>query len=407
MPPIRAQFPFFTHNPDILYLDNAATTQKPQVVLDMMRDFYERDNVSIAGLYSASMRMSAAVEAERAFLKSFLGGGEGSHLIFTQSATDSLNILASGLEKMIRGPDSIVVTDIEHHANILPWRRLAQRTGVKMQSVPLTADFNLDYDQLYDMAKTAKIVALTHVSNITGLRLDIAELSRKIRVVNPECIIIVDGSQGVTKEPVDVASWGIDAYVFSAHKIYGPLGIGVLWGTAKLLEMVEPYRVGGKMVDSVTSSSVQWAPLPAKLEAGTPNAAGILGMGAGVRFQQQLWAQGSAEYEQELTEYCLEKLQQIKEVKIIGTPGNIHGIISFVVENIDSYDIGSFLGKNPLDMTAPSIAVRVGMHCGQPFMQAAGVDGTIRVSFAPYNTLEDIDSFTTVLCAAITYFSHV
>jgi SufS family cysteine desulfurase len=402
---LKSQFPFFTHNPEVVYLDNAATTQKPAVVLDAMQDFYERDNVSIAGLYPASVAMSATVEAERAYLREFMGAFVGSHVIFTQSATDSLNILAAGLEKEVRGLDTIVVTDIEHHANILPWRRLAQLTGAKIESVPLTPDFGIDLDALLSFAKTAKIVALTHVSNITGLMLDIKVIGEKIRAINPECIIVVDGSQGVTKTKIECARWGIDAYVFSAHKIYGPLGIGVLWGTAKLLEMVEPYRVGGKMVDTVGQTGVSWAPLPAKLEAGTPNVAGVVGMGAGVRFQQQLFAEGSMQRELDLTRYCLELLSSIKLVHIIGTPGNMHGIISFVVEGVDSYDIGSFLGRHPFDLAAPSIAVRVGTHCGQPFMHAVGIDGTVRISFACYNTRKDVDAFFAVLSAAISFFT--
>ncbi|OJV50908.1 MAG: cysteine sulfinate desulfinase [Bacteroidetes bacterium 43-16] len=395
---IRSDFPILSehiYGKPLVYLDNGATTQKPEAVIHAIKEYYESYNSNVhRGVHFLSQKATDAEEAARASIQKFINAAQSSEIIFTKGTTDSINLLAySFCKKHLQPGDEIIITEMEHHSNIVPWQMACEDRGGVIKVIPLKDDGTLDLSVLETLISSkTKLIAFTWVSNTLGTVNPVAEL---ISLAHSHNIpVMIDAAQAIQHMSIDVQASDIDFLVFSGHKIYGPTGIGVLYGKHELLSALPPYQGGGSMIKSVTLKGTTYADLPFRFEAGTPNIAGIIGLGAAINYVAAIGLDNIAAHEAGLLAYAESELQQIPGIRIIGTAPHKAATISFLVGNIHPYDIGELLDKQ-------GVAVRTGHHCCQPIMDRYEIPGTVRVSFALYNRKADVDSFITALKKAI------
>lgn len=401
---IRADFPVLdqmVNDEPLIYLDNAATTQKPQAVLDVLNHYYLHDNANVhRGVHTLAERATAEFEAARKKVQQFIHANSNKEIIFTKGTTDSLNIVAQSYGEFIQAGDEIVISKMEHHANLIPWQQLAKRKQAVLRYIPLTADGHLDVQAAKAIIneKTA-IVALAQVSNVLGTVNPVKEMAQLAH--QHQAIMVVDGAQAVAHMPVDVQELDCDFYCFSGHKMCGPTGIGVLYGKQTLLEKMEPVAFGGEMIDFVDLYESTWTELPWKFEAGTPNIAGAIGLGAAIDYLEKIGMQTIHEYEQAIVAELLPKLQQIDGLTIYGpqNPAEHTAVIAFNLDHLHSHDVAS-----ALDMQG--IAVRAGHHCAQPLIKELGCFATARASFYFYNTKEEADQLVAAILATKEFFAN-
>jgi cysteine desulfurase/selenocysteine lyase len=387
----RADFPTLrrtVHDDEtpLVYLDNAATSQKPQPVIDRMQRYYTDENSNVhRGVHHLSQKATDAYEEARASVADLIGAPAPEQVIWTRGTTEAINLVASTFGRMaVEEGDEIVVTEMEHHANIVPWQQLCEQTGATLRVAPITDAGELDYDAYLDLlGERTKLVAVSHVSNTLGT---INPVERMIEDAHAHDIpVLVDGAQSIPHMPIDVEDLGADFYCFSGHKMFGPTGIGVLYGRAHLLEAMPPYQCGGDMIDRVSFEGTTYAEPPHKFEAGTPNIAAAVGMGTAAEYLQAMDREGAQAHEDELLRYATERIQrEIDDVRLVGTAARKTGVLSFLVGDIHPYDAGSVLDRL-------GVAVRTGHHCTQPLIDRMGLPGTVRASFAAYNTKDDVD----------------
>jgi cysteine desulfurase/selenocysteine lyase len=386
----RTDFPMFSTNVNghpLIYLDNAATTQKPQVVLDALQNYYINLNSNVhRGNHTLAARATAAFEEARSKLARYINAANDYEVIFTRGTTESINLVAFSFgEAFVHAGDEIIVTELEHHSNYVPWFQLCQRKGAHFRVVPFDSNGELDLEALKGMLnEKTRLVALNQVSNSLGT---VNPLDKIIPIVHAAGVpVLVDAAQSVQHLPDhDVQALDADFYAFSGHKMYAPMGIGVLYGKEKWLEHMPPYQSGGEMIDQVTSQMITFAALPQKFEAGTPNVADAIGLGVAVDYLLQFDPYELQAYEEELLAYGVDQLRAIPGLTLYGNPRKRSSILSFNVEGIQHYDMGILLDNY-------GIAVRTGHHCTQPIMDALHISGTVRASLALYNTREDIDA---------------
>ena len=401
---IRADFPVLdqiVNDEPLIYLDNAATTQKPQAVLDVLNHYYLHDNANVhRGVHTLAERATAEFEAARKKVQQFIHANSNKEIIFTKGTTDSLNIIAQSYGEFIQPGDEIVISKMEHHANLIPWQQLAKRKQAVLRYIPLTADGHLDVQAAKTIIneKTA-IVALAQVSNVLGTVNPVKEMAQLAH--QHQAIMVVDGAQAVAHMPVDVQDLDCDFYCFSGHKMCGPTGIGVLYGKQALLEKMEPVAFGGEMIDFVDLYESTWTDLPWKFEPGTPNIAGAIGLGAAIDYLEKIGMQTIHEYEQAIVAELLPKLQQIDGLTIYGpqNPAEHTAVIAFNLDHLHPHDVAS-----ALDMQG--IAVRAGHHCAQPLIKELGCFATARASFYFYNTKEEADQLVAAILATKEFFAN-
>jgi len=386
---LRRDFPIFrqrVHGRTLVYLDNAATSQKPQVVIDAICRYYERDNANIhRGVHFLSEHATEEYEGARRTVQSFLNAADASQIIFVRGATEAINLVAQTYGRTnVHAGDEVLITAMEHHSNIVPWQILCEENGARLRVAPISDSGELlleDFEKL--LGTRTKIVAVTHISNALGT---INPAERIIEMAHRRNIpVLVDGAQAVPHVKVDVQALDCDFYVFSGHKVYGPTGIGVLYGKSALLDAMPPYQGGGDMISSVTFEKTVYNKLPYKFEAGTPHVAGAIGLGAAIEYVNGLGMDNIAGHEHELLAYATEAVSAIPGIRLIGTAREKAGVISFLLDSIHPHDIGTILDQE-------GIAIRTGHHCAQPVMQRLGIAATARASFAFYNTGEEVDA---------------
>jgi cysteine desulfurase/selenocysteine lyase len=387
---VRSCFPILNqvlYKRPIVYFDNAATTQKPNVVINTTTEYYTKYNSNIhRGVYYLSEKMTEAYNSARLIVKKFINAKNAHEIIFTSGTTESINLVAFSFgEAFIKEGDEIVISLMEHHSNIVPWQMLCERKKAKLKVLPITFSGELDFSLLpVIITDKTKIVAITHVSNTMGTVNNIKEVIKYAHSLNIP--VLIDGAQGIQHQNVNVQELDCDFYAFSGHKIYGPTGIGVLYGKEKWLEAMPPYKGGGDMIKTVTFEKTTYNDLPFKFEAGTTNFIGAIGLGTALKFVEELGKENIFEYENQLSNYLLNKLLELDFVRIIGLPEKRTSIVSFLINNIHHFDVGMMLDKM-------DIAVRTGSHCTQPLLKFFGIDGTVRASLTFYNTFEEIDYF--------------
>lgn len=403
---IRAQFPILqikVHGKPLTYLDNAATTQKPQVVLDKLAEYYGSMNANIhRGVHRLSEISTAAHDHAREIVRRFLNARSTREIIFVRGCTEGINLVAQSWGRDNLQPwDEILITHLEHHSNIVPWQMLAQATGAKLVVTPIT-----DAGEVTLAAWSAaitprtKIAAFSHVSNALGSVQDAKAMTAAVRAqAPPGAIVVVDGAQAVPHIRVDVQDIGCDFYAFSGHKVYAPTGIGVLYGREQILEAMSPYQGGGDMIASVTFEETTYNDLPFKFEAGTPDIGGAIALGTAIEWIQQVGIENIARHEAQLVKYATEQLSQIPGVTIIGTAPHKAGVVSFTIEGIHPHDIGTLLDRE-------GVAIRTGHHCAQPVMDRFNIPATARASFAPYNTREDVDRLVAAVRKTVEFFGE-
>jgi cysteine desulfurase / selenocysteine lyase len=391
---IREDFPILrqrVNGKPLIYLDNAATAQKPQVVIDAVSQFYSFQNANIhRGVHRLSEQATAAYDAVREKTARFLNARSSSEVIFTRGTTDSINLVAQSYGRsFLRAGDEILITGMEHHSNIVPWQLVAEQTGAVLRAVPITDSGELDlaaFGRL--LGERTRLVSIVHLSNALGTINPVKEM---IAAAHDRGVpVMVDGAQSAPHLGVDVQDLDCDFFAFSGHKVYGPTGVGVLYGKASLLERMPPHQGGGDMIATVTVERSTWAPVPAKFEAGTPMIAEVIGLGAALDYVSGVGQQQIAEWEHQLLSMATERLRDIPGLRFIGTAREKASVLGFVLEGIHPHDVGTILDDE-------GIAIRAGHHCAQPVMQHFGIPGTARISFAFYNTMSEIDSVAAAL----------
>ena len=384
---IRAQFPILhtlAHGRPLTYLDNAATAQKPERVIQTLAEYYRHQHANVhRGAYGLSQAATRLFEAARERVASFIGAAEAAECIFTRGTTESINLVASSWGRAsLRAGDEIVLSELEHHSNIVPWQLVAAATGAEVVPIPVSDSGEIDLDALDALLDDrVKLVAVNHVSNALGTVNPVAEITRRARAAG--AVVLVDGAQSVAHWPVDVQALDCDFFIFSGHKLFGPTGIGVLWGREALLEAMPPFLGGGEMIETVSFTGTTFAELPFKFEAGTPNIAGAIGLAAAIDYLGGLDRAAAAEHETALLQRTLELADEVPGLRRIGTPAHAAGIFSFLLEGTHPSDLGMLLDQQ-------GVAVRTGHHCAQPLMDRLGIPGTVRASYSIYNTQEDV-----------------
>jgi len=399
---IRDDFPIlkqFVHGKPLVYLDNAATSQKPQAVIDSLVQYYTTTNANVhRGVHTLSQQATEDYEGARAKVRQFIGAAEDREIIFVRGTTEGINLVAQTYGRRNIGPgDEIIVSNMEHHSNIVPWQMLCEEKGALLRVVPINDDGELlldEYEKL--LGPRTKLVSMVHQSNSLGTILPVAQI---IAMAHSHGVpVLLDGAQSVPHLPVNVQQLGCDFLVFSGHKLYGPTGIGVLYGKAELLEAMPPFQGGGEMIKSVTFEKTIYNDLPNKFEAGTPNIAGAIALGAAVDYVTELGIDRIQAYEHELLEYGTRALSDISALRIIGTAAEKAGVLSFVMDGVHPHDIGTILDTE-------GVAIRTGHHCTQPLMERFQIPATARASLAFYNTREDIDVLVKAIDRVIEVFS--
>ncbi len=384
-------FPIFNNNPNLIYLDNAATTQKPQIVLDTMNYFYTNINSNIhRGLYEISEKANILYDKTRNNIAKFINAKRKDEIIFTSGSTDSLNLLANtiSISNILNKDDEIFLNETEHHSNFLPWYNMQFKNNIKIKYIPIDNNGNLDYNWIEkNISNKTKIITITGMSNVLGTKTDIKKITNIAHKYNT--VVVIDASQLIAHNKIDVIDDDIDFLTFSSHKLYGPTGVGVLYGKYDLLLKLSPYKLGGDMVNSVSIGNVKYSLPPTRFEAGTQPIAEVIGLSSAIDFINEIGFDYIEKYEKDLTKYAINELKKIKEVKIISDI-NSNSIISFIVQGISSFDIGMMLG-------AKNICVRVGKHCAEPLHNKLNIENSIRISIGIYNDKKDIDIFTAEL----------
>ncbi len=394
---IRKDFPILSRTVNgkpLVYFDNAATSQTPNQVIDVIADYYRNYNANIhRGVHTLSQEATDAYEAARNTIKSHFNAAHAHEIIMTSGTTHSINIIASGYTQLLKKGDELIVSAMEHHSNIVPWQMLCERTGAILKVIPMNNSGVLEMDVFNDLlCEKTKLVFVNHVSNALGTLNPIEEIIRQAHAV--EAKVLIDGAQAAPHIKADVQALDVDFYVTSAHKLCGPTGVGMLYGKENILNLLPPYQGGGEMIAEVRFEKTTYADLPHKFEAGTPNISGGIAFGAALDYMNGIGLEAIAAYEQELLDYGTDKLKAIEGVKIYGEAPQKTAVISFNVNEIHPYDIGSILDKL-------GIAVRTGHHCAQPIMDFYKIPGTVRASFSFYNTKEEIDMMIKALNRAI------
>jgi cysteine desulfurase/selenocysteine lyase len=385
---VRNDFPILSrniYNKPLVYFDNAATTQKPNAVIDAISNYYRNDNANVhRGVHYLSQYATGAFEEVRKKLAALLNAASPNEIIFTRGATESINLVAwSFCETFLNPGDEIIVSALDHHSNIVPWQVACERKGAHLKVIPVTAVGELNLEELEKLLNgRTKMLAISHISNTLGTINPAKEI---VKVAHSKNIpVFIDGAQGLSHGPVDVQDLDCDFYAFSGHKMYGPMGIGGLYGKTTWLEKMQPYQLGGEMIDKVTFAKTTFNEIPYKFEAGTPNVAGAIGLGAAIDYLNQLGWDFIEAQENDLLQYATARLLETKGIKIIGTSARKAAIISFLIEGIHFFDAGTILDHM-------GIAVRTGNHCTQPLMDVLGINGTLRASMSFYNTRQEID----------------
>ena len=391
---IRGDFPILrqhVHNRPLVYLDNAATTQKPQVVIDRVTQYYTDENANVhRGVHWLSDRATNAFEEARAIVGRFLNASESREIVFVRGTTEAINLVTATFGRTRVGPgDEIVVSAMEHHSNIVPWQVLCEQQGARLRIIPITDKGELDLDAFATLlSDRTRIVSVVHVSNVLGTVNPIEEI---VRLAHGRGIpVLVDGAQAVAHRAVNVQTLGCDFYAFSGHKVFGPTGIGVLYGTSAMLESMPPYQTGGDMIRSVSFERTVYNVPPYRFEAGTPDIAGAVGLASAIGYLTGIGFDRIDHFERQLLEYAVGALSQRPGVRVIGTAAERAGVISFVVDGVHPHDVGTVLDRE-------GVAIRTGHHCCQPLMDRLGVPATARASLALYNNHDDIDALLTAL----------
>jgi len=387
----------------LIYFDNAATSQKPKVVIDTLSNFYSNNNANIhRGVHTLSMEATYLYDESKEKIAEFINAPNSNSIIFTRGTTESINLIADSWgQSNLKESDNIVITELEHHSNIVPWQELIKKTKSKLQYIPINSDGTLNLTNINNIiTKNTKIVSMTHVSNGIGTINNIKEIIKIAKSVGAKTVI--DAAQSVPHMPIDVSDLDCDFLAFSGHKMLAPTGIGVLYGKKELLESMPPYQKGGDMILEVTYDKSTWNEIPFKFEAGTPNIAGAVGLSAATKYLMEIGMQNIREHEIEITKYAYNNLMNIDGIEILG-PEDIDiraGLISFNIPNIHPHDLGTFLDSK-------GIAIRTGHHCAMPLIKKLGRHSSARASFYIYNTNKEVDKFTTEINNSIKYFNNV
>ena len=394
---IRVQFPILqrkVNGKNLVYFDNGATAQKPQLVIDSITKYYSYENANIhRGVHLLSQEATNAYENARNTIQTYIHAAESCEVIFTKGTTDSINLVAFSLGETLHSGDEILISYMEHHSNIVPWQMLCERKGLVLKVIPIHENGELDLEEFDNLlSEKTKLLSITHVSNTLGTINPVEELIKKAHAVGAK--VLIDGAQSIQHFPIDVQALDCDFFAFGGHKVYGPTGVGILYGKKQILESLPPYQGGGDMIAKVSFAKTTYNELPHKFEAGTPHISGGIALGKAFEFMQQLNLDQVIVYEHSLLVYTEEVLSTFKDVRIIGNASNKASVVSFVVENIHPFDIGTLLDKQ-------GIAIRTGHHCTQPLIDFYQIPGTIRASFALYNTKAEIDLFAEALDRSI------
>jgi cysteine desulfurase/selenocysteine lyase len=391
---IRRDFPALTqeaHGRPLVYLDNAATTQKPRQVIEALRTYYERDNANVhRGVHMMSERATEAYEGAREKVRAFINAASVREIVFTRNATESINLVARAWgDANVGAGDEVLITAMEHHSNIVPWQLLCQRSGATLKVAPIDDRGDLEMEQLARlMTARTKIVAAVHLSNALGTVNPVAEIVALARRAG--AAVLIDGSQAAYHMATDVAALGADFYAFTGHKLYGPTGIGVLHGREAVLDAMPPFLGGGDMIRTVTFQGSTWNDLPYKFEAGTPNIAGAVGLGAAIDYVGRIGFDALEPHEAGLVARATAELEKVPGVRIIGTARRKASVVSFVMDGVHPHDIGTIVDRE-------GVAIRTGHHCAQPVMDRFGIPATARASFAMYNTMDEVDALVAAL----------
>jgi len=392
---VRQEFPILSQEVNgkpLVYLDNAATTQKPQAVIDAICDYYQSYNSNVhRGAHKLADQATRAYEAAREDIARFINAPASCELIWTAGTTEALNIVANGAKQLLTAGDEIIVSAMEHHANLVPWQQAAKHVGGKLHIAPIHDSGALDIDAFVALlSEQTKMVSIAHISNTLGTINPIQELVALVRQHAPNALFCVDGAQGVAHGDVDVQSLGCDFYAFSGHKVFAPTGVGCLWGKEDILKDWPVWQTGGEMISEVTYQDAKWNTLPGRLEAGTPNIADAIAMGAAINWLSQQDLPAMRAHEQELIDYAMAQAEQFDGMTVVGTASAKVGVLSFLLDGCHPGDIGFLLDKQ-------GIAIRTGTHCAEPLMARYGVTATARASFSIYNTKDEIDQFFAAL----------
>lgn len=398
---IRQDFPILTekvHDQPLIYFDNAATTQKPRPVIEALRNYYEHTNANVhRGLHELSSRATDAYEKARHKVATYLGANSAEEIVFTRGTTESINLVAEGWgRKFLRAGDVILLTEMEHHSNLVPWQLLGEQTGAQLRFVPVCDDGTLALDQIERLlAGPVKLFAFTHVSNSLGTINPVTTLCAQARAAG--ALTLIDAAQSAGHLPVNVEELGCDFLALSGHKMCGPTGIGILYGRRELLEMMPPWQGGGEMIVSVALDKSRFKNAPHRFEAGTPNIAGAIGLAAAIDYIENIGRPAIFEHDSELASYALQQLSDLPEIRVLG-PNERGALIGFVMDGVHPHDLTTFANEHGL-------ALRGGHHCNQPLMRRFGLPGTTRASFYFYNTTSEIDRMIEILRAAVRFFS--
>jgi len=399
---IREDFPILhekAHGQPLIYFDNAATSQKPRRVLDALRRYYEHNNANVhRGLHELSSRATEAYEGSRRRVADYLGAASPDEIVFTRGTTESINLVAQAWGgKFLREGDVILLTEMEHHSNLVPWQLMAERTGVRLRFVPVHDDGTLALEQLSSLlTREVKLFAFTHVSNSLGTINPVAHLCEKARAIG--ALTLVDAAQSVGHAPINVRELGCDFLAFSGHKMCGPTGIGALYARAEVLDAIPPWHGGGEMIVSVTLERSAFKKAPHRFEAGTPNIAGAIGLEAAIDYIEQIGRPAILEHDTELAHYAMERLEELPGMRVLGPREERGALVGFVMKSVHPHDLTTFADRYGL-------ALRGGHHCNQPLMRRFGLPGTTRASFYFYNTKEEIDRMIEILSDAVRFFS--
>lgn len=390
----RADFPALNqlvHGRPLVYLDNGATTQKPRQVIDAIARYYQEDNANVhRGVHVLSERATVAYEGSREKVRRFLNARSVGEIVFTRNATEAINLVARAWgDANVRAGDEVLITAMEHHSNIVPWQQLCARTGARLRAVPIDDRGELVIEELERLlTDRTRLLAVTHVSNALGTVNPVRDIVRMAQTAGAR--VLIDGSQAVNHMAVDVQALGADFYVFTGHKLYGPTGIGVLYGREAVLDAMPPFMGGGDMIRTVTLEASTWNDLPYKFEAGTPNIAGAIGLGAAIDYVAAIGFDVIGGHEAVVLDAAVTRIAQIDGVRVVGTPRQRSGLVSFVMDDVHPHDIGTIVDRE-------GVAIRTGHHCAQPVMDRYGIPATARASFALYNTASDVDALIAAL----------
>lgn len=400
---IRQDFPVLeqrVHGKPLIYLDNAATSQKPTVVIEAIKEYYESYNANVhRAIHTLGERATVAYEAAREKVARFIGAPSTENIVFTKSASEAINMVAYAWgQAHVKEGDEILITPMEHHSNLVPWQQLARRTRATLRYFDLTADGQLDMSNVDELINSkTRLVAVTHVSNVLGTINPIADIAKRAQAVGAICL--VDGAQSAPHLPLNVQQLGCDFFAFSAHKMCGPTGVGVLYGKTAVLSQMDPFLFGGEMIDTVTLEESNWKDAPHRFEAGTPNIAGVIGFGAAIDYLSDIGMDKVLEHEVALTNYCIERIRaELPDTHIYGPDGARSGLVCFNLAGVHPHDLAQVLDQE-------GVAIRAGHHCAQPLMRWLGVPATARASMYVYNTEEDVEALVSALIKAKEFFA--